>query len=485
MGATQASAGVLAPYIEAARRQSASRPRRAQPRSVRRFRRARRRRKRRRRCRIGAPARSTSPSTRRKCARSRASADALAKRGVQRTVCSTPPPSAPRSRICGDGVIGGLVDRRRTDSSPPSDLTRALVAAARRARRAADRAEPRARHHEQRDGEIVVETDRGSLTRRRGRARRRQLVGRNRDRWRHGAGAGPSGARAAAVARLDGTAAATRHLEQPLLFRAVGRWHDAASARRWRKPASTSARRWRACAICSTRPARSCRTPGRPAFAARASACGRPPRDGLPVIGRVGGAAELMYATGHYRNGVLLAPLTAQLVADAMLDDRIDPVLAAVSPSRFGIVRRSNRGERQCPEKPDERASCGSGDAMKQITIGEARYRLICHRRDGQWIAHAEREDDRRSVRHRMRGAHRGGRGRAAERWLDWQREHAAALEALQQAERAYHRTIAGSAFASPSEGPSPIELQKESLEAVEAARVRLDEVRARRPEGA
>ena len=43
-----------------------------------------------------------------------------------------------------------------------------------------------------------------------------------------------------------------------------------------------------------------------------------------------------MYATGHYRNGVLLAPLTAQLVADAMLDNRIDPVLAAVSPSRFG-----------------------------------------------------------------------------------------------------------------------------------------------------
>ena len=45
-----------------------------------------------------------------------------------------------------------------------------------------------------------------------------------------------------------------------------------------------------------------------------------------------------MYATGHYRNGVLLAPLTAQLVADAMLDNRIDPLLAAVSPSRFGPV---------------------------------------------------------------------------------------------------------------------------------------------------
>ena len=67
-------------------------------------------------------------------------------------------------------------------------------------------------------------------------------------------------------------------------------------------------------------------------------------------------------------------------------------------------------------------------------------------------------------------------------RWQEWQREHAAALEALQQAQRAYHRTIAGSAFASATEGPSAIELQKESLEAVEAARVRLDEIRGRRP---
>jgi hypothetical protein len=32
----------------------------------------------------------------------------------------------------------------------------------------------------------------------------------------------------------------------------------------------------------------------------------------------------------------LLAPLTATLVADAMIDGRLDPVLAAVSPSRFG-----------------------------------------------------------------------------------------------------------------------------------------------------
>ncbi len=58
--------------------------------------------------------------------------------------------------------------------------------------------------------------------------------------------------------------------------------------------------------------------------------------DDLPVIGASHVVPNLMYATGHYRNGVLLAPLTAQLVADAMLDNRIDPALAAVSPSRFG-----------------------------------------------------------------------------------------------------------------------------------------------------
>ncbi len=58
--------------------------------------------------------------------------------------------------------------------------------------------------------------------------------------------------------------------------------------------------------------------------------------DDLPVIGPSTAIPNLMYATGHYRNGVLLAPLTAQLVADAMLDNRIDPQLDSVSPARFG-----------------------------------------------------------------------------------------------------------------------------------------------------
>jgi hypothetical protein len=120
---------------------------------------------------------------------------------------------------------------------------------------------------------------------------------------------------------------------------------------------------------------------------------------------------------------------------------------------------------------------------MTETIVGGRRYRIVAARRDVDWIAHAEQADT----------GDRFGIECAAEsedaavdrivRWLEWQHEHAVALEALQQAERSYHRTVAGSAFANPTEGPSAIELQKESLDAVEAARLRLDEVRARRPE--
>jgi glycine oxidase len=58
--------------------------------------------------------------------------------------------------------------------------------------------------------------------------------------------------------------------------------------------------------------------------------------DEIPVIGPSSVLPNVMYATGHYRNGVLLAPLTAQLVADAILEGRFDPLLHTTSPQRFG-----------------------------------------------------------------------------------------------------------------------------------------------------
>ena len=38
--------------------------------------------------------------------------------------------------------------------------------------------------------------------------------------------------------------------------------------------------------------------------------------DGLPVIRRSSRSPRVIYATGHYRNGILLAPLTAHLIAE-------------------------------------------------------------------------------------------------------------------------------------------------------------------------
>ena len=60
--------------------------------------------------------------------------------------------------------------------------------------------------------------------------------------------------------------------------------------------------------------------------------------DGLPVIGSSIALPGVTHATGHYRNGVLLAPLTAELVADLILDGRVDPMLAVTNPGRFGTL---------------------------------------------------------------------------------------------------------------------------------------------------
>ena len=59
--------------------------------------------------------------------------------------------------------------------------------------------------------------------------------------------------------------------------------------------------------------------------------------DELPAIGPSSRTKNLFYAAGHYRNGVLLAPLTAQLIADLVLEGREREQLALVRPSRLGL----------------------------------------------------------------------------------------------------------------------------------------------------
>ena len=57
--------------------------------------------------------------------------------------------------------------------------------------------------------------------------------------------------------------------------------------------------------------------------------------DELPVIGPDPDVPGLVHALGHYRNGVLLAPITARLVADLIVDGRLDASLAPFRADRF------------------------------------------------------------------------------------------------------------------------------------------------------
>ena len=56
--------------------------------------------------------------------------------------------------------------------------------------------------------------------------------------------------------------------------------------------------------------------------------------DGLPILGPAR-RANCWHATGHYRDGILLAPVTARVMAQAMLGETPDVSLAAFSPARF------------------------------------------------------------------------------------------------------------------------------------------------------
>ncbi|MFW9258972.1 glycine oxidase ThiO [Nostoc sp. CALU 546] len=56
--------------------------------------------------------------------------------------------------------------------------------------------------------------------------------------------------------------------------------------------------------------------------------------DELPILG-TSHCQNLTLATGHYRNGILLAPITAALIADFILEQKSDSLLANFHYSRF------------------------------------------------------------------------------------------------------------------------------------------------------
>lgn len=117
-----------------------------------------------------------------------------------------------------------------------------------------------------------------------------------------------------------------------------------------------------------------------------------------------------------------------------------------------------------------------------ELSIGQRRYRIVAQARESDWVAFAERVETGERFGMECAGTTEADAVGRLTQWLDWQHEHTVALEALQQAERAYHRTITENAFAGATEDPASAELQQDALDAIDGARRRLDEIRARRP---
>ncbi len=72
--------------------------------------------------------------------------------------------------------------------------------------------------------------------------------------------------------------------------------------------------------------------------------------DNAPAIGP-GALVGLTWATGHYRNGILLAPLTAELVAGLLVGERpAEELLSACAPLRFAAAARQSQAEAASPQ---------------------------------------------------------------------------------------------------------------------------------------
>jgi glycine oxidase len=61
-------------------------------------------------------------------------------------------------------------------------------------------------------------------------------------------------------------------------------------------------------------------------------------RDDAPILGRAP-LDGLFYATGHHRNGILLAPVTADAMARLVLDGTLDPAIRGFGVERFALAR--------------------------------------------------------------------------------------------------------------------------------------------------
>ena len=64
--------------------------------------------------------------------------------------------------------------------------------------------------------------------------------------------------------------------------------------------------------------------------------------DHLPILGK-GEVLNLFFATGHFRNGILLAPITAQIISDLVLNGPTSSSLDCFSLKRFSNGKMNDK----------------------------------------------------------------------------------------------------------------------------------------------
>jgi glycine oxidase len=60
--------------------------------------------------------------------------------------------------------------------------------------------------------------------------------------------------------------------------------------------------------------------------------------DELPIVGPSSTMRRVFYATGHYRNGVLLTPITAEIISRLIITGELDSIAAPFTLDRFALA---------------------------------------------------------------------------------------------------------------------------------------------------
>lgn len=117
------------------------------------------------------------------------------------------------------------------------------------------------------------------------------------------------------------------------------------------------------------------------------------------------------------------------------------------------------------------------------LAVGSRRFRVEVTSGAGGWTARARCLESGDLFGPPLTAASAEAASARLSRWLQWQHDHAHAMQLLQEAERAYHRLVADRAFAALPDDTVTQSARRAALNDVETARRFLDAIRATRPE--